>query len=834
MSNTLQRLVIPPLPEVSGARGRLLVVDDNATERLPMRLVLENEGFDIVEAACADEALQRMEEERFDGIILDVVMPGMNGFELCETIRRMPDGTLLPVLLVTGLDDVASITRAYQAGATDFITKPVNWDLLGHRVRYLLRTNRQARELDARKRALQEKQALLDAFLGNSSAAISIKEPDGSYQMVNPEFERLCAPEVRRIIGQRDRDLFPADFAALVERHDQQVLDSGAAHSFEERRGIPGNETVQVSVRFPLYSAQGDLRGLGCISTDVTEMRRAHNDLLLARRVINNAREAIFITDGQGHILDVNSAFEAMSGYSRSDVVGQTPQLFRSDRHDGEFYDQLWHCLRTTGQWEGEIWERRRDGEVYPKHMSITSVQSEDGALQYFVAISTDISRQKAAEQQLEQLAFYDSLTGLPNRTLFRDRLTHEIEGAQRRETGFGLLYLDLDRFKFVNDSLGHDRGDTLLVHVAQRIRDCVRKSDTVARMGGDEFCVLLSSGHADQVCGSVAEKIIEALRRPFLLQERQVFIGVSIGIATFPQDAQDAEGLTRNADTAMFQAKELGGGGYRYFSAEMNARNMRRLEMEEALHLAVGRGELELHYQPRVDLKQNRIVGVEALVRWNHPQRGMVSPAEFIPLAEENGLILSIGEWVLETACRQARSWLDAGVSGLRVAVNLSGRQFQDPALLEKIRDALARYQLAAGSMELEITESVTMQDVEQTAAIVQQLRDLGLHLSVDDFGTGYSSLNYLKKLPLDCLKVDQSFVRDLTRDSDDAAIVDSIISMAHAMSLKVVAEGVEEQAQLDYLRQRGCDEVQGYLLSRPLPADKLTDLLLPREIHS
>ncbi|MBF0369865.1 MAG: EAL domain-containing protein [Magnetococcales bacterium] len=804
--------------------SRILIVDDEFAERLPMRATLEGEGFEIEEVENGQQALDILEKEHFDGIVLDVVMPGMNGFEVCQRIRRLATCRLLPILMVTGLDDHGSINQAYQAGATDFLTKPVNWDLVGHRVRYLLRSSRAARELDDSRRDLEEKQKLIDSFVENSPSAISIKGLDRVYQMVNPEFERSCVKSVASVPGSVDGELFHAEYAEIIQKNDQTVLEKESPMRFEEFCRKGGCDKIQLSVRFPIVGSNGQPTGIGCISTDITELKRARESLLLARNVIESTHEAIVITDENANVLDVNSAFVTMHGYSREEVLGKNPKMLQSGRHDETFFQEMWQGLAKEGLWSGEVWDRRKNGEIFPKQLTISSVANRQGQIQYYVGISRDITRQKATEEKLHQLAFYDPLTNLPNRTLFRDRLMHEIDLAARRGDEFAVLFIDLDRFKNVNDSLGHEVGDELLVQVAQRIQSCLRKSDTVARIGGDEFTVILATEMGSHGYGQVADKIIQKLREPFMLRDRQFFIGASIGIVLFPGDADSFELLTRHADTAMYRAKASGGGNYRYFSPEMDAENMFRLSLEEELHQALEKNQLALHYQPKIDLASNRVAGVEALVRWQHPERGMISPADFIPLAEETGLIVPMGIWVLKTACQQAKAWIDQGFENIRVAVNLSGRQFQDPELLAKIRNLLEIHQLPPGAIELEVTESVAMDDVEKTVAILDDFRKLGLHISVDDFGTGYSSLSYLKRLPLDSLKVDQSFVRDLTRNSDDAAIVDSIISLARAMDLKVVAEGVETALQLEFLREKLCSEIQGFYFSRPLPAQDVS----------
>jgi diguanylate cyclase (GGDEF)-like protein len=438
-----------------------------------------------------------------------------------------------------------------------------------------------------------------------------------------------------------------------------------------------------------------------------------------------------------------------------------------------------------------------------------------------------DISQQKAAEEKLEKLAFYDPLTQLPNRALFRERLNQEILLSKRSQVQSGLFFIDLDHFKHVNDTLGHDYGDELLIQVASRLGSCLRESDTVCRLGGDEFTVILAGVHKIEDVGHIAKTIIEQLQTVFNVNGSEVFIGGSIGIAICPENGEDFETLTKNADIAMYRAKESGRGTYKFFTKDMDEKNSIRLALEGDLRMAVEKEQLTVYYQPKIDIASGKIHSMEALVRWVHPVKGIISPGDFIPLAEETGLIIPLGEWVLRESCRQLKQWWDGGMPNIRVAVNLSGLQFQAPNLVEKVNAILEETGLPATGLELEITESMAMDGVEKAIEIVQKLRNLGVQISIDDFGTGYSSLSHLKKFPLHAVKIDQSFVRDLTNDSDDAAIVASILSLAKAMNLRVVAEGVENIEQLKYLKDRDCSEVQGFYFSKPVPAQEFKDLM-------
>ncbi|MBF0368496.1 MAG: EAL domain-containing protein [Magnetococcales bacterium] len=609
----------------------------------------------------------------------------------------------------------------------------------------------------------------------------------------------------------------------------ETTIITGILHDISERKATlaalqDAHDKLEVRVQ---KRTRALMESTTRLEGEILERKRGEAKLRLLAKVFENTSEGILITDAQSHILDVNQAFTEITGYARSEAIGNTPRLTKSDRHDAEFYQEMWGTLLASGRWSGEIWDRRKDGSLYPKKLSINAVHDNDGLTSHYVGVFSDISQLKQTEERLERLAYYDALTGLPNRVLFKDRLNQECLQARRTGHRVAVMFLDLDRFKYVNDTLGHAFGDRLLVDVGNRLMGCVRESDTVARLGGDEFTIILGDCGSEERVGKVSEKILEAIQKQFVLDGKELFIGVSIGIGIYPDNGEDFDTLTKNADAAMYRAKESGRNTYRFFSEEMNAASSQRLDLEASLRLGLERGEFCLHYQPKVAMESGRIVGMESLVRWQHPEKGMISPAEFIPIAEETGFIVPLGEWILKTACRQAKKWLDAGFWDLTMAVNLSVRQFQHQDLLELVERVVRENGLPRGMLELEITESMVMGDVGQAVTVLEGLREMGIKLSVDDFGTGYSSLSYLKRLPIQTLKIDQSFVRDLSVSSSEAAIVAAIISMAKSLNLMVVAEGVENQEQVDFLRERGCDQIQGFFCSRPLPSRKMLQLL-------
>jgi len=554
--------------------------------------------------------------------------------------------------------------------------------------------------------------------------------------------------------------------------------------------------------------------------------REAEAKVLLAAKVFENSKEGILVTDADVNIVSVNFGFTEITGYTQHEVLGRNPSLMSSGRHDKGFYEAMWAEIRQHGSWQGEVWNRRKEGVIYPEWLTITSMKNEAGETTNYIGIFSDISERKLAEERIQYLAHYDALTDLPNRVLLRDRLKQAIIKAQRSNETVAVIFLDLDRFKQINDTLGHAVGDALLQTVAGRLQQCVREQDTVSRQGGDEFLVMLPAATAEGAA-LVAQKVLSALAEPCLIEGHDLRITPSLGISLYPNDATDIETLIKLADVAMYHAKDIGRNNYQFYTASLNASAYERMALENGLRLALERDELMLHYQPQIDLATGRVVGCEALIRWQHPEHGMVSPSRFIPVAEECGLIVPIGEWVIREACRQLRIWQDAGYGPLLMAVNMSALQFRKAGLDGMVMQVLSDAGVMAQAVELELTESILMHGVDATLATLQKFSALGLQLSIDDFGTGYSSLSYLKRFPIHKLKIDQSFVRDIATDINDAAIVRTIIVMAHSLNLRVIAEGVETADQLAFLREAGCDEMQGYFFSRPLPAAEFGALL-------
>nr|CRH05562.1 putative Diguanylate cyclase [Candidatus Magnetococcus massalia] len=549
--------------------------------------------------------------------------------------------------------------------------------------------------------------------------------------------------------------------------------------------------------------------------------------LKLTQKAVESVSEAIIITNTQGLTIDINPAYEQLTGYSRADVLGRNPNISQSGRHDHTFYEKMWQSLAENGSWEGEIWDRRKNGDIFPKWLTINVIKNAMGRVENYVGVFTDITEKKATEEKLRSLAFYDQLTLLANRSLFTEHVEMAIAASKRSQHPFALMYLDLDRFKQVNDTLGHAAGDELLCEVAERMRRNVRSIDTVARLGGDEFGLILTEIHSSEEVAHLAQQLIDAISQPVALKEREVQVGASIGITLYPEDGDTPALLSKHADIAMYQAKEAGRNGYQLFSQKLQQQIETRVTLEENLRQATELNQLQLHYQPKVCPETNQILGVESLVRWQPTTGPMVSPADFIPVAEETGLIVPMGEWILKTACLQTVQWSKSSTCPVKMAVNLSARQFREPNLIQMVKQTVDETGIPPECLELELTESMVMGNVDEAVEIMHCLRDLGLTLAMDDFGTGYSSLSYLKRFPINTLKIDQSFVRELQADGEDGAIVEAVISMAKSLHLNVVAEGVETAEQLAFLKERGCGMVQGYFYSKPLPEDKIAPLI-------
>ena len=618
------------------------------------------------------------------------------------------------------------------------------------------------------------------------------------------------------------------DDREFVDQAFDNTLSKAQPCSLDHRIIRPNGEVRFVHQEAEVKSdPQGNPKRIVGTVQDVTENKEVEKELRLAAAVFEETSEGIFVTDVKNRLQIVNQAFMNITGYSEEDVRGKDPSILSSGRHDSAFYKQMWHSLQTEGRWKGEIWNRRKNGEIYPQWLSITAIRDSSDNHTGFVAIFSDITQRKQYEEQIWRQAHFDTLTGLPNRSLFIDRLSQEVAHAHRNHSRLVLMFIDIDHFKWVNDSLGHAAGDRLLQEGAKRILKCVRASDTVARLGGDEFTVILPQAN-ERGIERIARKILDLLVQPFALTPGQeTHVSGSIGIAVYPNNGKDTEELIKNADTAMYRAKAAGRNTCEFFTDEMNASAVRRTRLEAELRHALVRDELTLFYQPIVNLHTGQIAGAEALLRWYHPNKGMISPMEFIPLAEETGLIVAIGEWVFTRASEQILSWQRADLKLPFVSLNVSGRQCRDKRFQNQLKSMVKRLALPKGMLVLEITESMMLDQGEDTQRTLNDVRDMGVLLSVDDFGTAYSCLRYLKRFPVDSLKIDRSFIKNITTDPADASLTTAIINMARSLHLNVVAEGIETAAQRDYLCAAGCGLGQGYYFAQPLPPQEFETLV-------
>ncbi|HEY8037777.1 MAG TPA: EAL domain-containing protein [Methylobacter sp.] len=679
--------------------------------------------------------------------------------------------------------------------------------------------------------ALRDSAARIHTILNTVVDGIITIDKQGIIETFNSAAERIFGYTADEVIGRNVNMLMPEPYHSRHDGYLEHYLAGGEAHIIGIGRIVEGKR--KDGRLFPLDLAVSEMHlGEGCSFTgivrDITERRQAEANLRIAA-IAFESQESMVITDADSVILQVNRAFTESTGYTAEEVVGQKMNLLKSGRHDKEFYTAMWESIEHTGSWQGEIWDRRKNGEIYPKWLTITAVKRDDDVITHYVATHTDITERKATEEEIKHLAFYDSLTQLPNRRLLQKQLQHAID-VERREGGnqLALLMLDLDRFKAVNDSLGHLAGDELLQQVAVRITSRLRDVDMVARLGGDEFLVLLENIAHPNAAARVAKEIIADLSKPFqLIQSDDVRIGVSIGISLYPQHGDTLEILLDHADAALYQAKDQGRGCFAYFSEDLTLAVRERIELESRLRRAIEQQELRVFYQPQIDIASDRIIGAEALVRWQDTSEGLIPPSHFISVAEETGLIAEIDEWVLRKVCNQGQQWLTDGLPPLTLAVNVSLHQFRRNDINALVATVLGETGFPARLLELEITESGLMVNQDNAMDILNNLRDQGIYLAIDDFGTGYSSLANLKHFPLDALKIDKSFIVDIPHNKDDMEIAATIVAMGHTLGLKVLAEGVETPEQLAFLRKNGCDAYQGFIKSPPVPAEEFTELL-------
>jgi len=675
----------------------------------------------------------------------------------------------------------------------------------------------------AAKQALEEFNRDFESFLNQTTDFVYFKDHNSRLRFCSQTLATITGhAHWHDMIGKHDREVFPADVAAIYEAEERPLFQEGKpllnrVDPYYDAQGRPG--FVQTS-KWPLFDTQGSVVGIFGISRDVTEQRRIEARLQLAATVFTHAREGILITDARGTIVDVNDTFTRITGYSREDAIGNNPRMLKSGRHGPEHYAAMWHCLQRDGYWYGEIWNRRKSGEIIAEMQTVSAVRDAEGQVQHYVALFSDITSMKQHEQQLEHIAHYDALTQLPNRVLLADRLQQALIQSQRHKHALAVVFLDLDGFKTVNDNHGHDAGDALLIAVSQRLKSALREGDTLARIGGDEFVAVLVDLEHTRDCEPVLERMLLAASDPVSIDGAVLRLSASMGATLYPLDPSDADLLMRHADQAMYTAKHSGKNRYHLFDVAQDAAIQIQRESVERIRLALAQGELVLHYQPKVNMQSFQVVGAEALIRWQHPQRGLLAPAEFLPLIDNSELSVAVGEWVIDTALAQLAAWQRAGLA-VPVSVNLGAHQLQQVGFVARLQALLAGHpDVAPHQLELELLESSALEDIHQVSDAMHACRALGVRFALDDFGTGYSSLTYLKRLPADVLKIDQSFVLDMLTEPDDRAIVEGVIGLAAAFHREVIAEGVETAAHGALLQALGCHLAQGFGIAHPMPA--------------
>jgi diguanylate cyclase (GGDEF)-like protein/PAS domain S-box-containing protein len=795
----------------------ILIVDDDQLMRVTFQEVLKEAGFQTATASDGTTALSNFMFARPDMVLLDLSMPGKDGFITCQEIRSIPEGKYVPIIIITGRDETGLIHRAFEAGATDFIVKPVKPELLVYRVRYTLRASRSMIKLAESEERLASAQRI--AHLGNWDLNTST----GMFRCSSEIFSIIgLAQDSQRVSFERflftvhpsDRHMVASCLATAARQHNACSIEFCIKRSDDTLRTVllQGRVDPQIPGKTPHMS--GTLQ-------DVTEMRQVEDRARMLKEAVDCLPIGITLCDVNGKIIYANPAEAEMHGYADNELVGKEARQLAPQGLVKELKpDQL----NTIGLFKRESTNLRKNGEEFPVQLTSIAVRNSEGRCLGLVTTCEDITGRKEAEIKMHRLAYYDPLTNLPNRSMFLDRLHQALALAFREKRKVCLVFIDLDNFKDVNDTHGHDLGDKLLQEVAVRLAGTMRESDTLARLGGDEFVVVLTSVTSHESTAMAAQRILSVFTLPFFIDGKQIYSSASIGVALYPDDGRDTENLLKCADTAMYCAKNEGKAQFRFFSSEMNHKIMRRVALENCLRQGLEKEEFFVQYQPKWDIKTARMVGVEVLVRWQSPEFGLIQPSEFISLMENSGMILDLGQWVLRTACVQAKDWASAGHQCFNVAVNISGKQLKHPDFFAMIDKVVRESGVDPKILELEFTESVIMEQSDKTIDTLKLLKKMGVQLSIDDFGTGYSSLNYLKDFPIDRVNIDRSFISDISCSSDYAAIVEAIISMSHSLNMKVLAEGVETGAQLHFLTKLGCDEVQGFYLAVPMTACDLT----------
>ncbi len=758
----------------------ILIVDDEPVNLGIIFEFLKEFGFKIVGANDGESALKRLDYIKPDIILLDVMMPGLNGFETCKRLKDNEATKDIPVIFLTALASVDDKVKGFQAGGVDYVTKPIKQEEILARISTHLHIRNLTQTLRHKNDDLEE----MTVELTDKNKELS------QYQSHLEELVDLRTAEINKINLKLQKE---------IEEHKQAQ-----------------EQLNSYTIKLENYNIE--------LQNTNKELHMAQEELLLSSSIFENTLEGILVTNAQGNIISVNPAFTSITGYKPDEVIKQNHQILQSDEEHRQYYQDMWRDLVSKEHWSGEIWYNKNNGEKFPAWLTINAIKDDNNLVSHYVGVFSDITIIKESEERLNFIAYHDTLTGISNRLFFQERLEKMIEDAKSKNEKLALLFIDLDRFKLVNDTLGHYVGDSILKRVAKRLIQCVSQKDILTRWGGDEFTIIISGINHYQDAEIVAQKICEQLSHSIIYKQHEIFISASIGIAIYPDNGENIETLLKNADNAMYQAKLQGKNKYLFYTKNIHIVNVDRLTLESDLRRAIVREEFQLRFQPQFDLTNNKIIGVEALLYWPIPDSDkVISPYHFIPLAEETGLIMPIGEWVLYTACKQIKTWHEQNLILDTIAVNLSTRQFQQGDLIQTIDKVIEQTSIDPTLLELEITEGLLMYDVEAAIKILQKMKNRGISIAVDDFGTGYSSLNYLQSFPIDKLKIDKSFVMDLATKPNNASIVKTIITLGHNMGMTVIAEGIETLDQLNFLKEHHCNEGQGYYYSKPITSDQV-----------
>ncbi|MFW1678155.1 EAL domain-containing protein [Pontibacter sp. JAM-7] len=798
---------------MSQTRSKVLMVDDNPTNLRMLGRALANE-FDLYIANSGLKGLLLAAEMEPDIILLDIMMPELDGYEVCRRLKADDSLKHIPVVFVTALSDIQEEAKGLELGAVDYLTKPVNVNIARSRIHNLVQMERLRKDVAS-------SEAQFRSFFEQNNSVMLLLDPDtGQVVASNHSAQLFYGYDTERMTG-----LSLIGLTVFTKDSEQAAL---LAMLSEQRRSTVQQRLHDGAVRdVELYTTPVEMQGRTLIFTivhDITEKQQAAAKLKLAASVFDHAREGIMIFDAAGVILDVNDAFTYITGYRHDEAVGQSSRLLRSGEHGKEFYEQLWQTLLQDGHWSGEIWNRRSNGEIYAELRTISAIHNAQGEVDNYVSLFTDITQLKKQQQQLEHIAHYDALTGLPNRVLLNDRLRHAMIQDARRGEHVAVLFLDLDGFKEVNDTYGHKVGDLLLMSLAYRMKNVLRDSDTIARLGGDEFVAVMMDLPEPDSCLPLLQRLLNAVSENINIGGNTLQVSASIGVTFYPQAEEvDADQLLRQADQAMYQAELSGKNRYCLFDAEQDRHLRGRHRNIERIRQGIAAAEFQLYYQPKVNMRTGEVIGVEALLRWQHPELGILSPDSFLPDIEDHLAIIELGEWTLKQALQQVRTWQSQQLN-LPVSVNIAAYHLQQSNFVEQLRTLMAEFSdVCPAMLELEVLETSALENISHASQVIRDCRRLGILVSLDDFGTGYSSLSYLKLLPAEILKIDRSFVRDMLDDPEDLAILEGVMGLSRAFRRQVIAEGVETAEQGEMLLWLGCEQAQGFGIARPMPAEHI-----------